>query len=671
MPKRAIKPEDLFMLHFVGDPQISPDGQRIAFSKRHIDPEKNKYVGQVYTVDLDGSCYQWTTVEGGASAARWSPCGNFISFISGREGKSPQLYNLPTQGGESRKLTSLKEGSIGNYKWSPDGAHIAFTYRETHPNWTQSAQKEREASGASIPPREIDDIWYRLDGDGYFLNQRYALYILNFGTGQVSKLYDPVGLDHFDFDWSPNGQEIVVSETINKRPSFEATNDRLVRLDLDGNRWELEGIPGSKSLVRWSPDGKWIGFLGNNDPGNWGAKNEKLYVVAADGGETRELSEGTDYCLMVGAIADTKDAYGEGILEWSPDSKAIYVTIGWHGEVQIGYAQIDKSGIELLTKGHHYLACGNVSPDGERIACVYGDPMHPVEIGFYDISKHGDAPTKLTNFNAKFLDEVKLSEPEEIWLETPDGTKVQAWAMMPIDYLPPRRYPAVLEVHGGPHTQYGWVFFHEFQVLAAEGYVVVFSNPRGSKGYGEEHCTAISGDWGNADWVDIQTVLHWMQHQSYIHPGQIGIMGGSYGGYMTNWAIGHTNDFKAAITDRCVSNMVSFGGNSDFVMSKDGYYPGVFFGNIDQLWKSSPIAYFENVTTPTLIIHSEGDLRCNIEQSEQVFSALQHLGVESRFIRYPATTSHGMSRGGPPDLRIHRLKEITSWWQRHLKGGEA
>jgi dipeptidyl aminopeptidase/acylaminoacyl peptidase len=217
--------------------------------------------------------------------------------------------------------------------------------------------------------------------------------------------------------------------------------------------------------------------------------------------------------------------------------------------------------------------------------------------------------------------------------------------------------------------QYGWAYFHEFQVLAANGYVVVFSNPRGSNGYGEEYTGAIKGDWGGKDWDDIQTVTRWIESLPFVHPGRIGIMGGSYGGYMTNWAISHSDRYRAAISDRCVSNLVSKRMNTDFPGRPNQYFKGTPWGDhesIRELWRMSPIAYFENVTTPTLIIHSEGDLRCNIEQSEQVFTALQQRGIPSRFVRYPRSCSHGLSRSGPPPLRLHRLNQILDWWQNWL-----
>ncbi|MDG2292115.1 MAG: prolyl oligopeptidase family serine peptidase, partial [Phycisphaerales bacterium] len=229
-----------------------------------------------------------------------------------------------------------------------------------------------------------------------------------------------------------------------------------------------------------------------------------------------------------------------------------------------------------------------------------------------------------------------------------------------------KSYPAVLEIHGGPHAQYGEAFFHEFQVLANAGYIVVYSNPRGSKGYGQEHTAAIHGSWGGKDWEDIRAVTDSMLANPSINSKRMGVMGGSYGGYMTLWAIGHTNDFAGAITDRCVSNLVSMGGNSDFVDVPDQYFPGAFWDCPDETWHSSPIRTMGNVETPTLIIHSEGDLRCNVEQADQVFAALQVRKIPCAFVRYPRETSHGMSRNGPPDMRLHRLHQILDWWKTYL-----
>lgn len=675
MPKRPIRADDLLRFILVGDPQISPDGERVLFTRKHTN-DKNKVVSNLFTVDLQGHVVQWTQGEGGNGGGRWSPDGSQIAFVSGREKPAAQIHLIPTSGGEARALTKLPEGSIGGFRWSPDGQKIAFTFREQLPDRTEKAKKEREENGGSPPPLVTEDVWYRLDGDGYFGMQRHKVYVVDVASGEHSLVLDTAPDGGYSFDWSPDSKELAVIHTASKRPFAEPPNDQIWRVTLDGQTWPLEGLPkGRKGSIRWSPDGKWLAYAGDEDQDDpWGTRNTRLYVVDAKGGAVRNLTAETDYDTAVATLGDVKESGYDAVVEWSPDSTSIFVQVGWHGESQLGRVSLDGT-IEILTEGRHTLFIGNV---GRRIAATYGHATRVPEVAVVEpeLATGRMVPRVLTSFNQAFHDEVQVVEPEDHWLDsTPnkDGSpsKVHVWVLKPVDYLEPRRYPAVLEIHGGPHTQYGWTFFHEMQLLAAQGYVVVYSNPRGSKGYGEGYCAAIRGDWGHKDWEDIETVTRWMQHQPYIHPGQMGVMGGSYGGYMTNWVVGHTNDYKAAITDRCVSNMVSMAGNSDFPFNKDGYFQGVAWGDheaIRELWRQSPIAYFEKVKTPMLIIHSEGDLRCNVEQGEQVFTALQQQGIPSRFVRYPSNTSHGMSRNGPADLRMHRLGEIVAWWDRWLKG---
>ncbi len=677
MPKRPITAEDLLRITFVGDPQVSPDGSRVLFTRKTIN-DRNKYITHLFTVDMEGALKQWTGGDGGAGHGRWSPDGTQIAFVSGREGKQPQLFLISTDGGEASKLTSLTEGSVGDFKWSPDGTKIAFTYRPALPSSTEAAKKEREEKGLSEPPIEIDNIWYRLDGDGYFAGQRYSIYLVDTRSGETTSLYSGAVDGNYSFDWSPNSQELVVAHTASKRPNVDPPNIQLYRVDLTGQAIQISGLPkGEKGSVKWSPNGKLIAFCGDVDEADpWGTRNTKVYVVSADGGEARQLTIDHKFDVAVATLSDSKEASYDAVLEWYPNSEALLVNVGIHGEAQVGRVLLSGEH-ELLTEGQHAITVGNLSADGSVIAATYGHATRLAEVAVVlpELATGKYAAKVLTNLNEAFHDEIKLSEPEEFWLDsTPckDGSesKLHGWVIKPIGYLEPKRYPAVLEIHGGPHTQYGWAFFHEFQLLAAQGYVVVYTNPRGSKGYGEQYCAEIKGDWGNKDWEDIQTVTRWMQHQPFIHPGQMGVMGGSYGGYMTNWVIGHTHDFAAAISDRCVSNMVSMAGNSDFPFNKDGYFKGVAWSTHDKikdLWEQSPIAFFDNVKTPTLVIHSVGDLRCNIEQSEQVFTALQQEGVESRFVRYPVSTSHGMSRNGPPDLRLHRLAEIVKWLDKFLK----
>lgn len=667
MPKRALVADDLLRFVFVGDPQISPDGKLVLFARKSISAKK-KYESQLCTVDRKGRVKQWTQGSASAGGGRWSPDGQAFAFVADREKSGAQIYVISTSGGEARKLTELPEGSVGGLQWSPNGEMILFSFREVAAPFTKAAAEKREKEGGATPPIEIDDLWYRLDGDGYFGGQRHKLYLINVVDGKIRELYGSDAMGMYSFDWSPDSKEIAVIHSAKEKPLIGPPDDQIYRLKLNGKATKIAGLPaGDKSGPKWSPDGKSIAYVGDTDSADpWGVRNVKLYVVSAGGGEPRCLTCESDFCLGVGTLSDTKEAGFEASIQWAKDGSGLYLQIGYHGEQQLGWVEASGGKVKLLTSGKQCLTLGNADKAGDTIAATVTDPTHLPEIAVVEIKKKEAKVHTLTSLNSDFHEEVVALEPSEHWIPSTNGTKVHAWMLKPSGKGP---FPAVLEVHGGPHAQYGWTYFHELQLLAAQGYVVVYSNPRGSKGYGEAFCAAIRGDWGKKDWEDVEAVTNWIAEQPFVNKKRIGVMGGSYGGFMTNWAIGHSKAYKAAITDRCVSNWVSMAGNSDFPLNANAYFGGVAWGNlkeIEPLWRQSPLAYFKGVKTPTLIIHSEGDLRCNVEQGEQVFHALQMQSVPSRFVRYPKETSHGMSRTGPPDLRLHRLGEIVAWWEKHL-----
>jgi len=667
--KRKITPEDILQLRIVSDPQISPDGSTILYSQKHIG-EKNNNVTNFWLLDCKSNESKQFTSGEKDGHGRWSSDGETIAFTSGREKPQTQIFTIPAAGGEAIRLTDFPDGSIGGFQFSPDGKLLAVTFRETEPGWTEADKRQQKESGASTPPRVIDDMYYRLDGDGYFNDKRHHLYVVDFKTGQHRKVFDKDNTGWFSFDFSPNSKELIVASNTSKNSLLKPWKDELFRVDVQtGKAKKIAGLPeGTKSSPKWSPDGKkivYVGCAGRQEV--WGVRNNHLFVLDLKTNKIQNLTAEYDYCLTSVTLSDMAEATFGANICWSPNSKSIYMQIGWHGETQIAHCSLDEKGFTFSSKGPQALAMGNLTADGSKMALAITTATSPPVIAVGEIAKSGQLKIRNTkNVNQSLLDSIEISQLEEHWVESASGTKVQLWVMKPPGFKKDRKYPAVLQVHGGPHCQYGTSFFHEFQVLAAAGYVVVFSNPRGSKGYGESHTTAIKGNWGNADWEDVQAVTQFMQQHANIKKSKIGIMGGSYGGYMTNWAIGHTDDFAAAISDRCVSNLVSMVGSSDIPLVPGGYWEGNSWDNIEPIWDQSPLKYFGNVKTPTLVIHSEGDLRCNIEQSEQVFAALQLRGIPSRFIRYPYSTSHGMSRMGPPDLRIHRLHQILDWWKQYL-----
>lgn len=665
--------DDLERMAFLGDPQISPDGRHVLFAQKKFG-EKNKYVTHLFLVEVaSGKVRQLTHGEGGAGMGRWSPDGSRIAFVSGRENKQAQVFLLSMEGGDAAKLTSFPEGSIGALLWSPDGKNIAVSYRETHPERTQAAAKARQESGASEPPWVLDDLYYRLDGDGYFGPQRFGLYVVEVESGRHRKLDGSDKLGFFSFCWLPDGSGLVSARSVNRDPLLQKPNDQLFLVPLRGKARKIEcDIKGTKSSPSVSPDGKWIAYTGSYVPEDpWGAHNTRLWVLPIRGGKAKCLTAADDYCLDVLSLSDTSygfvsDGGGSGLVMWSKDSKSITVNIGHHGAVHIAHVEVARGGVTLATKPKQVAIASSSSLNGGLVACTIGTVTRLTEIGLYE-PKSGKL-RQLTDVNKEFHQEVEIVAPTEHWVESTDGTKVHTWKIRhPKNKT--KKSPVVLEIHGGPHAQYGWALFHEFQLLAAEGYVVVYSNPRGSKGYGEDFCAAIRGNWGEKDWQDVQAVTAWIKKLDGVDTKRLGVMGGSYGGYMTNWVVSHTHEFKSAITDRCVFNWLSAAGNSDFPLNKDGYFGGQAWGPHEKtkvLWEQGPVAHFDKVKTPMLIIHSEGDLRCNVEQSEQVFYVLKCLGVKTRFVRYPSSTSHGLSRNGPMDLRKHRLGEIVRWWKATL-----
>ncbi|MGH7202685.1 MAG: S9 family peptidase, partial [Planctomycetaceae bacterium] len=670
-PKRRITPEDLTRLVYLADPQISPDGTQVLFLRKHIG-EKNHSVRNLWVVPADGDEPRQFTSGEKDGHGRWSPDGRRIALMSGREESKPQIYVLSSDGGEATQLTKFPEGSINHFKWSPDGKWLAVSYRQTDPDRTKDAKKQREEAGASTPPWVIDDLYYRLDGDGYFGAARHGLYVVNAETGEHRLLFDRDALGFFTYDWSPDSTELVVSCNTQKDALLKWWKDDLYRVDLrSGRAKKIPGLPiGHKSAVHWSPNGERIAYAGREGRQEiWGVTNAHLYVCSPDGGGAVDLTGGEDYCLVAVTLSDTQDAeFGPNFM-WGRDGRRISMGLGWQGSSHLASISADGGVIVFHTEGRRTVQMGNASDDGTRFGLTVADQLTPAEIAIGAINTSPEDQyqvTTLTSFNKNLVEELELAPAESYWTQSASGTPVHFWIMKPPGFSDRKKHPAVLEVHGGPHTQYGECFFHEFQVLAANGYVVVYSNPRGSKGYGEQHCASIRGCWGATDWEDVQAVVQYMKTEPYIDRQRMGIMGGSYGGYLTNWAIGHTDDFAAAITDRCVANLVSMVGSSDLPLVPGEYWEGNSWDNTKELWNQSPLKYFGNVKTPTLIIHSEGDLRCNVEQAEQVFAALKLRGIPTRFVRYPASTSHGMSRGGPPDLRIHRLNEILDWWRKHL-----
>ena len=667
--KKLITLEELDNLVSVGNPQIAPDGKQILYTKKCVKDGVNHT--SIWIAQTKGSKKpRALTTDGKDGMPRWSPDGSQVAFIRSSNSGS-QIFTIDMDGGEAQQLTNLPEGTISELKWCPKGCKLAISYRKTQEPFTHAASEKRKENKESEPPIITESAWYRLDGDGYFGHARFQLYLVDSCNGKHKKIWSKDTLGFFSYCWSPKGDKIAIATNTSKNAMTDSRPTKIVihNVATKKNTTLPNCTRGPKDSICWSPNGKYLAWAGREgEDSTYSTENVELYVASATKGNAKSITSEIDRCLMAITISDTSEVSFGAWLHWSHDSKNILVKIGWHGEEHI--CSIPRTGGKLksLTSGNAIHAIGNFADDGKTCAMMMSSAVAPPEIFVGKVGASKISCKQVSYENTQWCEEHAVATPKEKWITSKDKTKIHCWIMRPPAEARKRASkPAVLQIHGGPHAQYGWAFFHEFQCLASAGYIVVYSNPRGSKGYGQAHCQAIRNDWGGADWVDMQAVIAMMQKDKNINAKNMGVMGGSYGGYMTNWIVGHTNEFRGAITDRCVSNLVSMGGSSDFSEKEDGYFGGNFWSRPEDRWRQSPIRHFGNVETPMLIIHSEGDLRCNIEQAEQVFAVLQLRGIESRFVRYPRSTSHGFSRGGAPDMRKHRLNEILSWWKRQLK----
>jgi dipeptidyl aminopeptidase/acylaminoacyl peptidase len=421
---------------------------------------------------------------------------------------------------------------------------------------------------------------------------------------------------------------------------------------------------GEKGMPSFSPDGRWIAYYGTPGEGEW-FKNQGLWLVPADGSAPpRNLTEKYDLHVSAWTINDlgTPETMPP---TWSKSGDRIYFPVVLNGSSLL--YSISADGMDLQTVIGEGGVVGSFTFDDSqtRLVYFYGKLDDPGQI-FMRSMENGET-RQLTTINRKLLDSIDLGEIEELWVKGPQDNPLQGWILKPPDFDPSKKYPSILEIHGGPLTQYGKFFMHEFYYLAAQGYVVHFSNPRGGRGYGEAHAKGIWRDWGTNDYADLMAWTDHIARLPYIDASRMGVTGGSYGGYMTVWIIGHTSRFKAAVAQRCVSNFVSMWGSSDFNWTfQQELANKAPFEDLQTYWDHSPIKYIGNAHTPTLVIHSEMDLRCPIEQGEQVFVALKRLGVDSEMVRFP-DEFHGLSRGGRTDRRIVRLNHIRRWFDKYMK----
>jgi len=668
---RRISAEDLYRFALISEPQISPDGKLAVFCQHRVTREKERKYANLWVVPTEGGeSRQFTHGDQADTRPRFSPDGTQIAFQSNRtDEKQPQIYLVPVRGGEARRLTDL-EGTIRAFEWSPDGNRLLLQFRARDPEEIDR-EKDETKKELGIVCRHITRVFFKEDAVGFLPTARWHLLMIDVRTGKTTQLTEAETYDEHDPAWSPDGKTIAFCSNRTKDPDLDPDAVDLYTIPAAGG--EMKKIPtpvGPKWGPSFSPDGSWLAYYGHKGKGqDW--KQTRLWIVPSSGeGEACNLTADYDFNASAWTINDMGSP-PQVPPTWSTDGKTIFFQVAHHGNTVLKSVSVDGDAVEVNDVIVEQGIVGMFSFDSSQNDMIYfhADMKDPGHVWHREMST-GHSRV-LTRVNEDLLQEIDLGEIEEVWFKGAAGNDLQGWILKPPSFDPSTAYPAILEIHGGPRVQYGNFFMHEFYFLAAHDYVVYFCNPRGGQGYGEEHSKAIDNNWGTVDYDDLMAWTDFIAAKPYIDADRMGVTGGSYGGYMTNWIIGHTDRFKAAVTQRSVSNLVSMHGSSDFnwaFQTEFGDVPP--WEDLDNYGRQSPMKHIANAKTPTLVIHSEQDLRCAIEQGEQIFVALKQLGVETEMVRFP-DEPHGLSRQGRTDRRIARLNHILRWFDRYLRGKPA
>jgi dipeptidyl aminopeptidase/acylaminoacyl peptidase len=653
-----MRPEDVYALTSVGDPRLSPDGRHVAYVVNRIDREANGYRAAIWLAALDGSAEprQLTSGERSDHTPRWSPDGRLLGFVSNRDGEDEkahgELYVLPADGGEPRRLTEGTEG-VDSIAWSPDSRRIAFVRRVRDEAYEEEDERKR-------PPRRFSRVFYKLDSVGWTGDRRKHLFVVDLEDGGERQL------THGDCEndepaWSPDGSRIVFTSRRGDRWDVELV-DALYELEVDSEGSEprrLTPPDESATMASFSPDGSLIAYRHEPEDGTY-PHHGQIAVMRPDGSDRRVLTASLDrQCTPFPHVREPV---------WDGDRLAFRVEDG--GNVHIYTVAADGSKEpELLAGGERSIGLYDLV-DGVLVYTA-STSTRPHEL-------HRGDGKRITSVCDEFVAGRELSEAERFTAVSADGTEVDAWLVRPPGFDEERSYPVLLTIHGGPFSQYETGFFDEVQVYAGGGYCVLYSNPRGGSGHSEAWGRAIRGPgngagpgWGTVDYEDVLGVVDTaLERFPFLDAERLGVLGGSYGGFMTSWIVGHTNRFKAALSERAVNHLVSAFGSSDLFWVFERQFGGPMWENVDEWLRMSPATYARAIETPLLIVHSENDLRCNVEQGEHLFTLLRLLGKEVEMLRFPGE-SHELSRSGSPVHRVQRFEAILEWFGRYLSPSES
>ena len=634
---------DLFLdWEYVSNPKISPTGEVIVYTRRVTDKINDKYTNEIWIVNADGRRNHFL-VKG--SSPEWSPDGIRLAYIAKGEPKGSQIFVRWMDSGESTQLTNL-ENSPSSIQWSPDARKIAFNmYDNGGKSWKVKMPRKPKGAKWVEEPRVITRLRYRRDGRGYNPDGFRHIYTIPSSGGSPRQITFGEYNDGAP-QWTLDGQSIIFSGLRDPEWDWAWRESEIYSVSLkDGTVSTLTDRKGPDSNPQVSPNGKMIAYTGydrTNDTYNV----SQLYVMDIDGGSKHSLTVDVDRRPRT--------------TTWAPDNSGVYFITQDRGTMNLHFASL-KGKVKQITKGNHWLSDPFVHKSG-LITAVLSAAHEPGDLVKFTIKN--PAPQKLTFVNDDLLEGRKLGEVEEIWYHSFDNKKIQGWLVKPPDFNPRGKYPLILYIHGGPHAMYSWRFNFEFQNHASKGYVVLYTNPRGSSGYGKKFGNAINNNYPGRDYDDLMAGVDEVLKRGYIDKQNLFVCGGSGGGVLTSWIVGHTERFTAAVVMKPVTNWFSFVGTTD---GSSWYrnFKKLPWEDPEEHLRRSSLMYVGNVTTPTLLLTGEKDLRTPMEQTEQYYQALRLRKIETAMVRI-RDEYHGIGRTHPTN-KIRQILYLREWFEKYMK----
>jgi dipeptidyl aminopeptidase/acylaminoacyl peptidase len=701
--KRNITEKDLFNFTWIADPQISPDGSRVAFVRVTVNDKKDGYNTSIWTVSTSNSETHQLTSGTRDSSPRWSPDGKYLVFVrvTEKDGKPdvPQLFMLAMAGGDSFQFTTLARGA-SQPQWSPDGKLIAFVNNANPEDLAKQSEMQKEglpspapaapqpaATPAASPsdPKKSEDkresdvrvitrAVYRSNGPGYldYAHPQHLWLIVaprNADEKVSPRQLTSGGFPEDNLTWARDGSQIYFTSDRMAEPYYELPSTTVYSVAVSGGEpKKLTSFDMEAGGFTVSPNGKQFAFIAAIGRPVKSYRQPDLWVMdIAPNAKPRNLTETFDYDIGAGLTGDNNAPRGGSGNPpvWTADGRGLIGVYAKEGRANLATFDARDGKLTDLTRGDQAVLSFRTTPDGSKL--VY-NVSTPTLIGdLYLFERPGRDAKQLTHLNDALFSHLKLTAPEEIWYQSFDGKKIQAWVQKPPDFDSTRKYPLILNIHGGPHAAYGFVFDHEFQWMAAKGYVVLYPNPRGSTSYGQDFGNIIQYNYPGDDHKDLMAGVDELLKRGYIDEKKLGITGGSGGGVLTNWAIGHTTRFAAAVSQRDIADWSSWWYSADFTQFHPSWFKGAPFEDPD-FKRRSPITYIDKVTTPLMLILGEADWRTPTGAGgEQMFRALKYRKIPTVMVRFP-NESHELSRSGQPWHRIERLQHIVGWFDKWLLG---